>query len=88
MPERTRVAGVDVGLTPTEVPSGEIAVVIDVLRATSTILQALESGYQRVLCCGSLDAAREPPRPRDPRPGFPAALAQTSPYRYYPISKA
>ena len=59
MPERTRVAGVDVGLTPTEVPSGEIAVVIDVLRATSTIVQALESGYQRVLCCGSLDAARE-----------------------------
>jgi 2-phosphosulfolactate phosphatase len=59
LPERTRVAGVDVGLTPAESPSGEIAVVIDVLRATSTIVQALDSGYQRVLCCDSLDAARE-----------------------------
>jgi 2-phosphosulfolactate phosphatase len=35
------------------------AVVIDVLRATSTITLALASGYERVIVAGSLDRARE-----------------------------
>lgn len=39
-------------------PAGT-AVVIDVLRATSTITLALASGYERVLVAGSIDAARE-----------------------------
>jgi 2-phosphosulfolactate phosphatase len=33
-------------------------VVIDVLRATSTIAQALASGYERVLCCAEIEDAR------------------------------
>ncbi|MDP9188276.1 MAG: 2-phosphosulfolactate phosphatase [Actinomycetota bacterium] len=52
------MASVDVGLTPAEIPPGDVAVVVDVLRATSTIVQALDAGYRRVLCCDSLDAAR------------------------------
>lgn len=35
-----------------------MAVVVDVMRATSTIAQALASGYGRVLCCGEIDDAR------------------------------
>ncbi len=35
-----------------------MAIVVDVMRATSTIAQALASGYERVLCCGEIDAAR------------------------------
>lgn len=36
-----------------------MAVVIDVLRATSTMTQALASGYRRVLCCAEIADARE-----------------------------
>jgi 2-phosphosulfolactate phosphatase len=50
---------VDVALTPAEIRPAEVAVVIDVLRATSTIIQALESGYTRVHCAESIEAARE-----------------------------
>jgi len=32
--------------------------VVDVLRATSTLTQALASGYRRVLCCAEIDDAR------------------------------
>jgi 2-phosphosulfolactate phosphatase len=32
--------------------------VVDVMRATSTIVQALASGYERVLCCAAVDDAR------------------------------
>lgn len=49
---------IDVALTPAEISPAEVAVVIDVLRATSTIIQALESGYTRVHCAESIDAAR------------------------------
>ena len=35
-----------------------MAVVVDVMRATSVIAQALASGYQRVLCCREIDEAR------------------------------
>ena len=48
---------IDVALTPAEVRSADLVVVIDVLRATSTITQALASGYQRVLCADSLERA-------------------------------
>jgi 2-phosphosulfolactate phosphatase len=35
-----------------------VAVVVDVLRATSTVVQALAAGYRRVLCCETLAQAR------------------------------
>jgi 2-phosphosulfolactate phosphatase len=53
-----RQAAIHVAFTPAEIPPAEVVVVIDVLRATSTLAQALESGYRRVLCCESLAAAR------------------------------
>ena len=35
-----------------------LGIVVDVMRATSTIAQALASGYRRVLCCSEIDEAR------------------------------
>jgi 2-phosphosulfolactate phosphatase len=49
---------VDVALTPPDTPRAEVAVVIDVLRATSTIVAALDAGYRRVLCTASVERAR------------------------------
>jgi 2-phosphosulfolactate phosphatase len=37
------------------VPTG---IVVDVLRATSSIVQALDGGYRRVLCCAEIEEAR------------------------------
>jgi 2-phosphosulfolactate phosphatase len=34
------------------------AIAVDVLRATSTIVQALDAGYRRVLCCADVEDAR------------------------------
>jgi 2-phosphosulfolactate phosphatase len=50
---------IDVAFTPEEEASAPLAIVVDVLRATSTIAQALASGYERVLCAGEIDEARE-----------------------------
>jgi 2-phosphosulfolactate phosphatase len=47
-----------VAFTPAEAATAPVGVVVDVLRATSTIAQALSSGYRRVLCCGEIEAAR------------------------------
>ena len=49
---------VHVAFTPAEAASAPVGVVVDVLRATSTMAQALASGYRRVLCCAGLDDAR------------------------------
>src|SRR5919199_901663 len=49
---------VHVAFTPDEAAPAAVGIVVDVLRATSTIAQALASGYRRVLCCGELDEAR------------------------------
>jgi 2-phosphosulfolactate phosphatase len=49
---------VHVAFTPAEALEAEIAVVVDVMRATSVIAQALASGYRRVLCCAEIDEAR------------------------------
>jgi 2-phosphosulfolactate phosphatase len=46
-----------VAFTPDEVLEAPVAVVVDVMRATSTIVQALASGYQRVYCCREVDDA-------------------------------
>lgn len=44
--------------TPDEAGAAPTGVVIDVIRATSTICQALASGYERVFCAPEVDAAR------------------------------
>ena len=49
---------VDVCFTPREIRPADVAVVVDVLRATSTIVEALAAGYPRVLCCRSVATAR------------------------------
>jgi 2-phosphosulfolactate phosphatase len=49
---------VDVCFTPREIRAADVAVVVDVLRATSTIVQAVAAGYPRVLCCRSVATAR------------------------------
>lgn len=47
----------DVAFTPAEARPAHVAVVVDVMRATSTIAQALAAGYRRVLCCREIDEA-------------------------------
>jgi 2-phosphosulfolactate phosphatase len=49
---------VDVAFTPAEEVSAPVGIVVDVLRATSTIPQALASGFERVLCCREIEEAR------------------------------
>jgi 2-phosphosulfolactate phosphatase len=49
---------VDVVFTPDEAGAAPTGVVIDVIRATSTICQALASGYERVFCAAEVDTAR------------------------------
>ena len=44
--------------TPAEDTSAPVGIAVDVLRATSTIAQALASGYERVLCCAEIEEAR------------------------------
>lgn len=48
---------IDVAVTPAELRSAGVAVVIDVLRATSTVTQALAAGYLRVVCADSVERA-------------------------------
>lgn len=50
---------IDVALTPAQARPVQFAVVIDVLRATSTVTQALAAGYRRVLCTDSIERALE-----------------------------
>jgi 2-phosphosulfolactate phosphatase len=49
---------VQVAFTPAEAAGAPVGIVVDVLRATSTIAQALASGYERVFCTGEIDDAR------------------------------
>ena len=49
---------VHVAFTPAEAAAAPLGIVVDVMRATSTIAQALASGYRRVLCCSEIDEAR------------------------------
>ena len=48
---------IHVAFSPAEPAPAPIGVVVDVLRATSTIAQALASGYRRVLCCAEIEEA-------------------------------
>jgi len=49
---------VDVAFTPSEPVSAPVGIVVDVLRATSTIAQALASGWPRVLCAPGIEEAQ------------------------------
>jgi 2-phosphosulfolactate phosphatase len=49
---------VHVAFTPDNAAPAAVGIVVDVLRATSTIAQALASGYERVLCCSEIEDAR------------------------------
>ena len=48
---------VHVAYTPAEEGRAHVGIVVDVVRATSSIAQALASGYERVLCCREIDEA-------------------------------
>ena len=49
---------VDVVFTPDEAGAAPTGVVIDVIRATSTICQALAAGYERAFCTAEVEEAR------------------------------
>ena len=48
---------VDVAFTPDKAKTATVGIVVDVVRASSTIVQALDSGYCRVLCCAEVEEA-------------------------------
>jgi len=48
----------DVVFTPDEAGEAPTGIVIDVIRATSTICQALAAGYERAFCTAEVDDAR------------------------------
>ena len=50
---------VDVAFTPSEAREAPTGIVIDVIRATSTICQALASGYSQVFCTAEIEEARD-----------------------------
>ena len=49
---------VHVAFTPADTAAAPTGIVIDVLRATSTIAQALAAGYERVLCVAEIEQAQ------------------------------
>ena len=49
---------VHVAFTPGEATRVPTGIVVDVLRATSTIVQALDAGYRTAYCCGEVEEAR------------------------------
>jgi 2-phosphosulfolactate phosphatase len=50
---------IDVAFAPGVRPAAPVTVVVDVIRATTTIAHAVGQGYGRVLACGGIDQARE-----------------------------
>jgi 2-phosphosulfolactate phosphatase len=50
---------IDVAMTRADLRSANVAVVIDVLRATSTATQALATGYRSVICAESIERAAQ-----------------------------
>jgi 2-phosphosulfolactate phosphatase len=49
---------VHVAFTPSDPAAGRVGVVVDVIRASSSIAQALAAGYDRVLCCREIEEAK------------------------------
>jgi 2-phosphosulfolactate phosphatase len=55
-----RMAQVHVALTPRDPAPAHVCIAVDCIRATTTIAQALQAGYARVVCVGEIgDARRE-----------------------------
>jgi len=52
------MATIDVAMLPSQAAEADIAVVIDTIRATTTIAYALAAGYQRIICIADPEAAR------------------------------
>ena len=50
---------IDVAFTRADLRTADVAVVVDVLRATSTATQAIATGYRMVLCTETIDRARQ-----------------------------
>jgi 2-phosphosulfolactate phosphatase len=50
---------IDVAFAPGVAPAAPVTVVVDVIRATTTIAHAVGQGYSRVLACADIDQARE-----------------------------
>ena len=57
---------VHVAFTPGERTPAPVGIVVDVLRATSTMTQALAAGYERILCCAEIEEARALARQEGP----------------------
>jgi 2-phosphosulfolactate phosphatase len=57
IPTSVTAVRVHVAFTPAEEAAAPVGIVVDVLRATSTIAQALAAGYRRVLCCAEIEQA-------------------------------
>src|SRR6187549_3440800 len=81
LPGNVRPMRVHVAFTPEEATRVPTGIVVDVLRATSTIVQALDAGYGAVYCCAEVeeahalkeelgDAVLGGERGGDPLPGF------------------
>lgn len=47
-----------VALTPRDAAPGRVVIVVDCIRATTTVAQALHAGYARVVCVGEVEDAR------------------------------
>jgi 2-phosphosulfolactate phosphatase len=47
-----------VAFTPSDASEARVGVVVDVIRASSSIVAALAAGYERVLCCREINEAR------------------------------
>ena len=50
---------VDVAFTPRDLESAAVTVVVDILRATTTIAAALAAGHPEVLCCEEVETAEK-----------------------------
>jgi 2-phosphosulfolactate phosphatase len=50
---------VHVAFTPADAAVARVGIVVDVIRASSSIAQALAAGYERVLCCREIEEANE-----------------------------
>jgi 2-phosphosulfolactate phosphatase len=48
---------VHVAFTPADGAAARVGIVVDVIRASSSIAQALAGGYERVLCCREIEEA-------------------------------
>jgi 2-phosphosulfolactate phosphatase len=49
---------VHVAFTPAEAGTARVGIVVDVIRASSSIAAALAAGYERVLCCREIEEAK------------------------------